>query len=64
MLQVHHEELDERLPCNLQEKEQMLLSIIAGSEEKANEVVDEIKAMGREAIAIQANVSNAESVSN
>jgi 3-oxoacyl-[acyl-carrier protein] reductase len=34
----------------------------AGSEAKANEVVDEIKAMGREAIAMQANVADGESV--
>lgn len=36
----------------------------AGSEAKANEVVDEIKALGRDAIAVQADVSNAESVTN
>ena len=34
----------------------------AGSEAKANEVVDEIKGLGREAIAIQCNVSDAEAV--
>ncbi|MEW8972270.1 MAG: SDR family NAD(P)-dependent oxidoreductase, partial [Mesobacillus sp.] len=34
----------------------------AGSEAKALEVVDEIKAMGRDAFAIQADVSNSESV--
>ncbi|WP_433749649.1 3-oxoacyl-[acyl-carrier-protein] reductase [Falsibacillus pallidus] len=34
----------------------------AGSEAKANEVVDEIKAMGREAIAIQCNVADSEQV--
>ncbi|MBM7586799.1 3-oxoacyl-[acyl-carrier protein] reductase [Bacillus pakistanensis] len=34
----------------------------AGSEAKANEVVDEIKALGREAIAIQCNVADADSV--
>lgn len=34
----------------------------AGSEAKALEVVDEIKAMGQDAIAIQADVSNSESV--
>ncbi|OZM58568.1 beta-ketoacyl-ACP reductase [Lottiidibacillus patelloidae] len=34
----------------------------AGSEAKANEVVDEIKAMGREAIAIQANVASGDEV--
>ncbi|WP_449539977.1 3-oxoacyl-[acyl-carrier-protein] reductase [Ferdinandcohnia sp. Marseille-Q9671] len=34
----------------------------SGSEQRANEVVDEIKALGQEAIAIQANVSNADSV--
>ena len=34
----------------------------AGSEAKANEVVDEIKAMGKEAFAIQCNVSNGEEV--
>ncbi|MGG3913174.1 3-oxoacyl-[acyl-carrier-protein] reductase [Bacillus sp. es.034] len=34
----------------------------AGSEAKANEVVDEIKSMGREAIAVQCNVSDAEGV--
>lgn len=34
----------------------------AGSEAKALELVDEIKAMGTEAIAIQADVSNSESV--
>jgi 3-oxoacyl-[acyl-carrier protein] reductase len=34
----------------------------AGSEAKANEVVDLIKGMGNEAIAIQADVSNGESV--
>ena len=32
----------------------------AGSEAKANEVVDEIKALGREAFAIQCDVSNSE----
>lgn len=36
----------------------------SGSEAKANEVVDEIKSLGQEAIAIQADVSNTESVSN
>ncbi|MEH7222526.1 3-oxoacyl-[acyl-carrier-protein] reductase [Bacillus sp. JJ1566] len=35
----------------------------SGSEQKANEVVDEIKALGQEAFAIQANVSDADSVS-
>lgn len=34
----------------------------AGSEAKANEVVDEIKGLGREAIAVQCNVSDAEAV--
>ncbi|USK71607.1 3-oxoacyl-[acyl-carrier-protein] reductase [Peribacillus asahii] len=34
----------------------------AGSEAKANEVVDEIKALGREALAIQCDVANSESV--
>ncbi|MCC5802737.1 3-oxoacyl-[acyl-carrier-protein] reductase [Rossellomorea vietnamensis] len=34
----------------------------AGSEAKANEVVDEIKSLGREAIAVQCNVSDAEGV--
>ncbi|MFZ7946628.1 3-oxoacyl-[acyl-carrier-protein] reductase [Neobacillus sp. 19] len=34
----------------------------AGSEAKANEVVDEIKALGRDAIAIKCNVANAEEV--
>ncbi|MGM7635874.1 3-oxoacyl-[acyl-carrier-protein] reductase [Bacillus sp. Hm123] len=34
----------------------------SGSEAKANEVVEEIKALGRQAIAVQCNVSNAESV--
>ena len=34
----------------------------AGSEAKALEVVDEIKALGSEAVAIQANVSDADSV--
>ena len=38
----------------------MLLLIIAGSEAKANEVVDEIKAFGGEAFAIQCDVSNSE----
>lgn len=36
----------------------------AGSEAKALEVVDEIKALGSDAIAIQANVSDADSVQN
>ncbi|KAA0547970.1 3-oxoacyl-[acyl-carrier-protein] reductase [Bacillus sp. BGMRC 2118] len=36
----------------------------SGSEAKANEVVDEIKSLGYEAIAIQADVSSAESVSS
>ncbi|WP_226675454.1 3-oxoacyl-[acyl-carrier-protein] reductase [Mesobacillus jeotgali] len=36
----------------------------AGSESKAFEVVDEIKAMGRDAFAIQADVSNSESVTD
>lgn len=36
----------------------------AGSEAKALEVVDEIKAMGRESFAIQCDVSNSESVTN
>ncbi|WP_010282516.1 3-oxoacyl-[acyl-carrier-protein] reductase [Bacillus timonensis] len=36
----------------------------SGSEQKANEVVDEIKALGQEAFAIQANVSEADSVTN
>ncbi|WP_077617786.1 3-oxoacyl-[acyl-carrier-protein] reductase [Bacillus sinesaloumensis] len=36
----------------------------SGSEQKANEVVDEIKALGQEAVAIQANVSDSESVTN
>ncbi|TMU87819.1 3-oxoacyl-[acyl-carrier-protein] reductase [Bacillus sp. BHET2] len=34
----------------------------AGSEAKANEVVDEIKSLGREAIALQCNVSDSEAV--
>jgi len=34
----------------------------SGSEAKANEVVDEIKALGREAFAVKCNVSNAEEV--
>ncbi|MBW3113904.1 MULTISPECIES: 3-oxoacyl-[acyl-carrier-protein] reductase [Bacillaceae] len=34
----------------------------AGSEAKANEVVDEIKSLGREAIAVQCNVSDGEAV--
>ncbi|MGD6802988.1 3-oxoacyl-[acyl-carrier-protein] reductase [Rossellomorea vietnamensis] len=34
----------------------------AGSEAKANEVTEEIKAMGRDAFAIQCNVANGESV--
>lgn len=36
----------------------------AGSEAKAHEVVEEIKGLGREAIAIQCDVSNSESVTN
>jgi 3-oxoacyl-[acyl-carrier protein] reductase len=36
----------------------------AGSEAKAYEVVEEIKALGREAIAIQCDVSNSESVTD
>ncbi|PJN87112.1 beta-ketoacyl-ACP reductase [Bacillus sp. mrc49] len=36
----------------------------SGSEAKANEVVDEIKALGREAFAIQCDVANGESVTN
>ncbi|MCC3357505.1 3-oxoacyl-[acyl-carrier-protein] reductase [Bacillus sp. REN16] len=36
----------------------------SGSEQKANEVVDEIKALGQEAIAIRANVSDSDSVAN
>lgn len=36
----------------------------AGSEAKALELVDEIKAMGREAFAIQADVSNSDSVND
>jgi 3-oxoacyl-[acyl-carrier protein] reductase len=36
----------------------------AGSEAKALELVDEIKAMGRDAFAIQADVSNSDSVSD
>lgn len=34
----------------------------SGSEAKANEVVDEIKSMGREALAIQCNVADSDSV--
>ncbi|MFJ7929409.1 3-oxoacyl-[acyl-carrier-protein] reductase [Peribacillus sp. NPDC096622] len=36
----------------------------SGSEAKANEVVDEIKALGRKAFAIQCDVANSESVTN
>ncbi|WP_064093743.1 3-oxoacyl-[acyl-carrier-protein] reductase [Rossellomorea aquimaris] len=36
----------------------------AGSEAKANETVDEIKSLGREAVAIQCNVSDSDSVQN
>ncbi|QOR68528.1 3-oxoacyl-[acyl-carrier-protein] reductase [Cytobacillus suaedae] len=36
----------------------------SGSEAKANEVVDEIKALGRESIAIQSNVGDSDSVQN
>src|SRR3954466_580698 len=36
----------------------------AGSEAKAHEVVEEIKGLGREAFAIQCDVSNSESVAN
>jgi 3-oxoacyl-[acyl-carrier protein] reductase len=35
----------------------------AGNEAKANEVVDEIKALGRDAFAVRCNVSNSEEVS-
>ncbi|WP_026585578.1 3-oxoacyl-[acyl-carrier-protein] reductase [Bacillus sp. J33] len=36
----------------------------SGSEQRANEVVDEIKALGRNAFAVQCDVSNGESVAN
>ncbi|MBE4908761.1 3-oxoacyl-[acyl-carrier-protein] reductase [Bacillus luteolus] len=36
----------------------------SGSEAKANEVVDEIKALGRESFAIQSNVGDSDSVQN
>ncbi|NHM29761.1 3-oxoacyl-[acyl-carrier-protein] reductase [Neobacillus terrae] len=36
----------------------------SGSEAKANETVDEIKAMGRDAFSVQCDVSNAESVAS
>lgn len=36
----------------------------SGNEAKANEVVDEIKSMGRKAIAVKADVSNPEDVQN
>ncbi|AME05318.1 MULTISPECIES: 3-oxoacyl-[acyl-carrier-protein] reductase [Bacillus] len=36
----------------------------SGSEAKANEVVDEIKSLGRNAIAVKADVSNSEEVQN
>ena len=36
----------------------------AGNEQKANEVVDEIKELGSEAIAVRANVADAEEVTN
>src|SRR5688572_33250530 len=36
----------------------------SGSEAKANEVVDEIKALGRKAFAIQCDVANSESVTS
>ncbi len=36
----------------------------AGSEAKANEVVDEIKALGRDAFAVKCDVSNAEEVAD
>lgn len=36
----------------------------SGSEERANQVVDEIKALGKEAFAIKANVSDSEAVTN
>ncbi|PWW27410.1 3-oxoacyl-[acyl-carrier-protein] reductase [Cytobacillus oceanisediminis] len=36
----------------------------SGSETRANEVVDEIKALGRNAFAVQCDVSNSESVAN
>ncbi|WP_019152820.1 3-oxoacyl-[acyl-carrier-protein] reductase [Robertmurraya massiliosenegalensis] len=36
----------------------------AGSEQMANEVVDEIKSLGRKAFAIQANVADGDAVSN
>ncbi|MDE3838485.1 beta-ketoacyl-ACP reductase [Bacillus methanolicus] len=36
----------------------------SGSEAKANEVVEEIKALGRNAFAVQCNVADSESVSN
>ena len=35
----------------------------AGSEAKANEVVDEIKALGKDAFAVKCNVANSEEVS-
>lgn len=36
----------------------------AGNEQKANEVVDEIKKLGSDAIAVRADVANAEDVTN
>jgi 3-oxoacyl-[acyl-carrier protein] reductase len=51
------------IALELAEKGATVAVNFAGSEAKANEVVDEIKSLGREAIAIQADVSNGEAVS-
>ncbi len=50
------------IALELAEKGATVAVNFSGSEAKANAVVDEIKSLGREAIAIQADVSNSESV--
>lgn len=46
----------------LAEKGASVVVNYAGNEKKANEVVDQIKSMGQDAIAVQADVSNSEDV--
>ena len=58
---MHQEELVREIALELARQGANVAVNYSGSEAKANEVVDEIKALGREAFAIKCDVSNSES---
>ncbi len=62
LLPVHQEELAEKLPLNLQDKEQMLLLIMPEAKQKQMKWWMKSKHLDREAFAIKCDVSNTEEV--